>query len=408
LLFKRHFSFLQTVLYYACTAFGGPNAHIGVMTKLFVQQRKDVTQQELLDFFSFCQLLPGPSSTQTITLIGYKRGGILLAILTLIIWCLPAIFLMSALSFFVPHHHFTKAHQHLFLFVQPMAIGFLCYAAWQAMRSSVNHFATYCIMFVAMCIACFVQSPWVFPLLIIIGGFVSNISNRRIEKTIAIPKKIKWVNLWMFALLFIIAGILSEVARMQHWQYARIFNLFENFYRFGSIVWGGGHSLMSVMSDQFINLPLHRGQAPYLSSQDYLTGFGMVSCVPGPVFSICSYIGGMATSGFGITYQVLGCFVASVGVFLPSLLLVLFLYPIYNNLKQHIIIFRALEGIHATVVGLMWASGIKLLAPSILQNNIQYNFLAIVTVILTFILLKFTKIPSPIIVFLSLCIGYFW
>jgi chromate transporter len=408
LVFKRHISFLQTVLYYACTAFGGPNAHIGTMTKLFVEKRKDVTQTELLDFFSFCQLLPGPSSTQTITLIGYKRGGVLLAVFTLIVWCMPAILLMSGLSFFVMHHSLAKAHAHLFTYVQPMAIGFLCYAAWQAMRSSIANVVTYTIMLGAIVIAIITNSPWVFPVLIIVAGCISNISNKRIVQTIAIPRKIKWINLWLFALLFITAGILSEVARVQHWQHARMFNLFENFYRFGSLVWGGGHSLMSVMADQFIALQTKRGLAPYLSSSDYLTGFGMVSCVPGPVFSVCSYIGGMATSGFGTMYQVLGCLVASVGVFLPSLLLVLFLYPIYKNLQQHVIIYRALEGIHAVVVGLMWASGFKLVVPMLLLQNGFSNAIIIVVIGITFLILQFTKIPAPLLVLACLVLGYFF
>jgi chromate transporter len=378
------------------------------MTKLFVEKRKDVTQTELLDFFSFCQLLPGPSSTQTITLIGYKRGGILLAIFTLMVWCLPAILLMGALSFFVTHHSFAKSHTHLFYYVQPMAIGFLCYAAWQAMRSSISNFATYSIMIGSIIITLIINSPWIFPALIVVAGFISNISNKRIVQKIAVPRKIKWINLWLFALLFIAAGILSETARVQHWQHARMFNLFENFYRFGSLVWGGGHSLMSVMADQFIALQTKRGLIPYLSASDYLTGFGMVSCVPGPVFSVCSYIGGMATNGFGVTYQCIGCLVASIGVFLPSLLLVLFLYPIYKNLQQHVIIYRALEGIHSVVVGLMWASGFKLLLPMIQQINMFQNMVILSVIGLTFFVLKFTKIPPPFLVFVCLVVGYFF
>ena len=75
----RHIYFLKEVLKYSLTAFGGPQGHFGMMLKTFVEKRKDVTEEELLDFMSFCQMLPGPSSTQTITLIGYKRGGVTLA-----------------------------------------------------------------------------------------------------------------------------------------------------------------------------------------------------------------------------------------------------------------------------------------------------------------------------------------
>src|SRR5213075_1711654 len=97
----RHISFLKAVFLHSITAFGGPQGHMGMMMKTFVDRRKDITKEELMEYSSFCQLLPGASSTQTLTLIGYKRGGVPLAVLTLIIWILPACFLMGGLSFLV-------------------------------------------------------------------------------------------------------------------------------------------------------------------------------------------------------------------------------------------------------------------------------------------------------------------
>ena len=86
----RHIPFLKAVFLHSITAFGGPQGHIGMMMKTFVDRRRDVSKEELMEYISFCQLLPGASSTQTLTLIGYKRGGVPLAVLTLIIWILPA------------------------------------------------------------------------------------------------------------------------------------------------------------------------------------------------------------------------------------------------------------------------------------------------------------------------------
>src|SRR5678810_424669 len=97
----RHVPFLKAVFIHSISAFGGPQGHLGMMMKTFVEKRRDVTKEELMEYISFCQLLPGASSTQTLTLIGYKRGGVPLAVLTLIIWILPACFLMMLLSFLV-------------------------------------------------------------------------------------------------------------------------------------------------------------------------------------------------------------------------------------------------------------------------------------------------------------------
>ncbi len=75
----RHIPFLRAVFLHSISAFGGPQGHFGMVMKTFVHQRHDVTEKEVLDYNSFCQLLPGASSTQVLTLIGYKRGGIPLA-----------------------------------------------------------------------------------------------------------------------------------------------------------------------------------------------------------------------------------------------------------------------------------------------------------------------------------------
>jgi chromate transporter len=390
---------LKEVLKYSLSAFGGPQGHVGMMMKTFVEKRKDITQDELMDYMSFCQMLPGPSSTQTITLIGYKRGGIILAIVTLLIWILPASIMMGGLSFLIQYFDTRSIQTNLFKFIQPMAVGFLAYAAFKAMRISVNHTATYAIMLVAGLCTVFIRSPWLFPVLIVAGGFVSNFSDKRIPELKTTKKPIKWINIWWFIIVFIIAGILSEIARTQHWQYARAFNLFENFYRFGSFVFGGGHALIPMMYEQFVARPEQLHIGAYLSPSHFLTGAGMVNAIPGPVFSICAYIGGMSMSSYGWQAQILGSAIAAVGVFLPSLLLLFFFFPIYQNLKQYTVIYRALEGIHAVIVGIMWASGY------ILFRSVDFEWTNLVVIVITFSLLMFSKIPAPLIVVGWLLLG---
>ena len=218
------------MLRYSLTAFGGPQGHMGMMLKTFAEKRKDVTEAELMDFMSFCQMLPGPSSTQTITLIGYKRGGVVLALMTLLIWVLPAAAMMGGLAFLVHYFDIKAIQTNLFKFIQPMAVGFLMYAAYKAMRISIKHKATWMMMGVALLATIIIRSPWVFPALILAGGIASNFSDKRIPDVYVKPKPVKWVNIWWFIIVFVIAGVLSELARINHWPFARGYNLFENFY----------------------------------------------------------------------------------------------------------------------------------------------------------------------------------
>jgi len=373
------------------------------MIKTFVQKRKDVTEEELIEYNAFCQMLPGPSSTQTVTLIGWKRGGIPLAIVTLLIWILPATVLMSAFSFLVYYLDTKSIQQNLFFYVKPMSVGFVCFAAMSMMGRSVKNKATTFIMLCATVATVLVRSPWIFPVLLIVAGFITNFSNKRITSVVQKPRKIKWINLLFFAIVFIVAGIVSEIARRQQWEHRRVANLFENFYRFGSIVFGGGQALIPMMLVQFVSLPTKRGLSPYLTSGDLATGFGLVQAMPGPVFSVCAFVGGMAMSTYGPMWQVVGCLVSIIAVFLPSTLLLLFLFPIYQNLKQHVIIYRSLEGINAAIVGVIWASGLILFMEI---SSAGVDFVSLVVVLITFCILQFTKIPAPLVVLGWLLMGW--
>ena len=411
----RHIPFLKNVFLYSITAFGGPQAHIAMMMKSFVQRTPYVTEKELLEYNAFCNLLPGASSSQTVTLIGYKRGGIPLAIMTLIVWILPASFLMGAFSFLFEYIDQKSLHTNIFKFIPPLAVGFLAYASVAAFKVSVKNTITWIIMAIcAIATYIFFKSPWIFPVLIILGGLSTNISHKRIPQTETKPKKIKWWNIWLFAIIFLIAGISSEVARQNDWPNRKPINLFENLYRMGSLVFGGGHVLMPMMYEQFCVRPeIVKQKRPNdfinlirIDKDDMTTGMGIVRAIPGPVFSIASFTGGMALKDYGFTMQVAGCIIATIAIFLPSALLVLFFFPIWNNLKKYTVIYRSLEGINAAVVGIMIAATFYIMKDISLVEIKTNTLINILVMLLTFVLLQHTKVASPILVFFCLLLGY--
>lgn len=411
----RHIPFLKAVLSYSLTAFGGPQGHMGMMLKTFVKKRPYVSEEELVEYNSFCQLLPGASSTQTVTLIGFKRGGVTLAVLTLLIWVLPAAALMGALSFLVTGSDAAKT-SHLFTYIPPMAVGFLIYAIVQAFKVSIKSTITFVLMTVTM-VVCFLmfKAPWVFPSLIVLGGIVTNFSSRRIPEREAIkPRQIRWRNIFFFLVIFGLAGALSETARKQEWENRRVFNLFENFYRFGSLVFGGGDVLLPMMLDQYVARPAapkvqqKNPNAIRVAQADILTGFGMVRAIPGPVFSVASYMGGLIMREEGKWMQFVGCIVGTLAIFLPSALLVLFFFPVWQYLKKYVVVFRALEGINAVVVGFMLAGGLYLLQKSLSGQVWGVVWVQLAVIAGTFLLLKYTRIPAPLLVIACLLLGFFF
>jgi chromate transporter len=409
----RHIPFLRTVFVHSVTAFGGPQAHIGMMMKNFVEDRPYVTKEELMEYNAFCQLLPGASSTQTLTLIGYKRGGVPLAVLTLLIWILPACILMGGLSFLLQYFDKKEVGTDIFKFIPPMAVGFLAYAAFLSFPVAIKNTITWIIMLAGATFTfLFFGNPAVIPILIISAGVVTNFSQKRIPQTEQKPSKIRWWNFWLFGIIFIAAAILSERARIKEWANRKPINLFENTYRMGSLVFGGGQVLVPMMYEQWSVRPgekkvqLKNPEAIQIDENDMLTGLGIVRAMPGPVFSVASFTGGMAMRDEGKQMQLLGCFIGMVAIFLPSALLVLFFFPIWNNLKKYAAVYRSIEGINAVVVGIMIASTLYIMKDITVGEWNLTAFISIGALVGTFLLLTYTKLPPPFIVLGCLALGY--
>ncbi len=406
---------MRAVFMHSITAFGGPQGHLGMMIKTFVQQRKDVTEEELLDYNGFCQMLPGASSTQVLTLIGYKRGGIPLAIFTLLIWIVPASILMSGLSFLLDYYDKIAHPAEIFRFIQPMAIGFIAYSTLRTFRVAIHNPITWVILIIATIATFFAfKTPWVFPILIVCAGVATNFSDKRIPQKGIPPKQVKWGNLLIFLVLFGITGYLSETATKQNWENRKAYNLFENNYRFGSLVFGGADVLMPLMYEQYVTRPQskriieNKRDVLKIERSAFLTGSGIVRAIPGPVFSIGAFTGGMVLKDMGFTMQVLGCVIGVIAIFLPSALLVLFFFPVWHNLKKYAVIFRSLEGIRAAVVGIMAGAVVYLINDHIVPDLLlqQWSILwDLAIVVTTFLVLRLNKLPAPIIVIGCLILG---
>lgn len=360
-----------------------------------------------MEYNAFCQMLPGASSTQTIVLIAFKRGGFSLALLTLLIWILPATSLMASLAIAYTHYNLAPILKALHL-LQPMVIGFIASAAYFLYKKAIRNTITLFVLVFA-CILTLIgfKTPWTIPVVIVLAGMVTNFSNKRIPDQGAAPKKIKWVHLHLFILFFLMAGFLSEQATRQNWEQRKVYNLFENNYRFGSFVFGGGDVLIPMMYEQYVTRPNtervkeSKRDVLKINSAAFLTGSGIVRAIPGPIFSIASFTGALALEEKGIGGQVLGAVVASIGVFLPSFLIVLFFFPIWQKLKKYAIFYRSLEGIYAAVVGIMLGATLYLLKDIVFDlgnlTGINMGVYLLVFCTTTIVLVRYKLAPQWVV-----------
>lgn len=380
--------FLKDVFICSLGAYGGPEAHYGIFTDQMVIKKQYLSEEELVELIALTSILPGPSSTQTIVSIGYKFGGPFLALLTLLVWALPVLLLMTLFSFSSEFLSTMNISQEGFRYIGPMAVGFILVAAYRIGIKVVKDRLTFLLLLFGAISTYLIQEIWIYPLVLLIGALLAILSSE--EEHIWNHAKINppWKYIFVFVFFAIGGLVLSKIFNN------RIIDLFESFYRYGYLVIGGGQVVIPMMHSELV------GIKQYLTNPEFLTGFGIVQGLPGPMFSFSAYAGGMASRGSSVAFQVLGAMVSGIAIFLPGLLLIFFVYPVWENLKKIKAIRVSLKGITAV------AGGLIAIAALILMQSSGFSIDNLLISALTVIILMSKKIPAPLIVLSTIIIGF--
>lgn len=381
-------TFLKDVFICSLGSYGGPEAHYGVFTEQMVIKKKYLTEEELVELIALTGILPGPSSTQTIIAIGHKIGGPKLALLTMLVWALPVLVFMTLLSFLSQFFEGLNISQDGLRYIGPMAVGFIVVAAYRIGRKVIKDQLTLLLFLLGAVTTYFIREPWIFPLVLLIGGFISILTSGEKDLWKHVTLNPPWKYLIAFA-VFALGGLLLSIL----WD-NRIVHIFENFYRYGYLVIGGGQVVVPMMHTELVEVN------QYMTNQEFLTGFGLVQGLPGPMFSFSAYAGGMAARGFGPLVQILGAMAGGIAIFLPGVLLIFFVYPIWENLKKIRGIKVSLRGITAVACGLIATAALVLMQ----KSGFAWDNILVLTV--TVILLLSKKLPAPLIVLGVLVIGF--
>lgn len=393
----RKLLFLRNVLFFTLTSFGGAQAHLALLLKYFVEQQQFITEEDLLELNALSQILPGPASTQTLTGIAYKVGGLKLAVLTFFIWILPSAAIMTLAAIALPligqKDNFSKIVE----YIQPIALGIVAYGAYNLSAKILKS-----EVLVFLCIATIVgslilQNAYIFPLAILLGGMITSLVESPLEETTLRSKLFSNINrnkliYFMSVLIFLalLGGIINTTS-----PFSLPIRLLENFYRNGILVFGGGQVLVPLMFTEFVQMK------SYLEASEFLSGYALQQAIPGPTFSFASFLGALSMKRFGydLAGQVFGGAIGAIGINLPGLILILFIVPFWNDLKKITRIRGSLSGVNAVSVGFVIAAFFMLLAP------MKIDIMSVALMVCTFILLKFTKIKTPIIIISGVLLG---
>ncbi|MFM2402018.1 MAG: hypothetical protein RI950_1535 [Bacteroidota bacterium] len=381
----KHGDFLLDVLILACTSFGGPQVHFALFLDRLVKKRAYLSEEELFEIQALCSVLPGPTSTQMITAIGLKRGGASLAYLTLLCWITPAVLIMTAAALGMT----LLRNNSILHYVLPVGIGLILQAGWYMAKKVITGPMYVIILLVTLFLGIAFQSPYIFPLVLLLGGIVSSFNYKDFPRQNKHKFVIPWANFHLYW------GVLLLLAIIGHFTDYFPIRIFENFYRNGSLVFGGGHILAPVLYTEFVEFK------HLIDSESFLTGMALSQTLPGPVFALTSYLGVLLMKEYGILGELAGSAIGAIGIFLPGTFLIFFVFRIWGQLKQYRFIRASLAGIQAASVGLTLVAVFTFTRPLI----VEAQFISLGIVVAAFLLAEKTKIPAILLFSLALLAG---
>ncbi|EPP4081117.1 chromate efflux transporter [Vibrio cholerae] len=316
-------------------SFGGPAAHIGYFRHTFVEKLGWLSEQEYAQFVALSQFLPGPGSSQVGFAIGYHRGGLAGAWAAFLGFTLPSVLIMLLLAGLSSHLLDTPLFEQVIHGLKLLAIIVVADACLTMYRNFCQQRLTagLCVLTaVAITLAPGLLTQFAVLLLAALVGQARLAPKPSSALEAFLPS---WLSLLLFASLLLGLPLLAASSPLVE--------LFGHFFQAGSLVFGGGHVVLPLLQNAL---------GDSLSTDQFLTGYAAAQAVPGPMFTLATYLGYVLTPEM----PVVGALIATLAVFLPGFLLLLGVLKNWSALAQRPKVAGAMQGVNACVVGLLLAA----------------------------------------------------
>ncbi|VVE75306.1 chromate ion family chromate transporter [Pandoraea sputorum] len=384
---------LRAFLVLGLTSFGGPVAHIGYFRREFVTRRRWLDDASFVDLVGLCQFLPGPASSQVGFSIGLLRAGWLGGLAA---WCgftLPSVCLLLLFSVLAPHLGGTVGDGVLHG-LKLVAVAVVAQAVWDMARRLCADVRRAGIALAAIAVLALTTTVFAQLIVIVFGAALGYGLLRTSNATPASPAvptlRFHISHTASVASLVLFAALLVGLPLVHQWTNGRAIAIFDGFYRSGALVFGGGHVVLPLLQAQTVT-------TGWVSANDFLAGYGAAQAVPGPLFTFASYLGWMAGAP---SHSWLGATLATLGIFLPGLLLVIAALPHWQTLRTRPSTAAMLAGINAAVVGILASA---LYSP--VWTSAVHSAADVALAIVAFVLLVRWKTPPLAVVALCVIAG---
>ena len=327
-------------------AFGGAAGHVAMMRRELVDRRKWISEQDFLDLFGIMNLIPGPSSTETVIALGYWRAGWPALILAGVLFILPAMVMILALSWAYVHYGTLPAAQWILYGINPIVIAIIADALLSLGRAALKTVwlalmavASLALYFRGVSIVAIIA---VTAVLAAIAGYSKTKHQQRAPG--AFPLLAGKIKLVLTTFAAAAAGAIPF----------SMTRLFLTFLKIGAMAYGSGYVLLAFMRADFV-AHLH-----WLTDKQLLDAIAAGMTTPGPAFASATFVGYL-TGGLP------GALLATLGMFLPSFVIIAIIFPFIPKLKKTPGARIFLDAINAVTVGLMAAVSWQLARGAILD-----------------------------------------
>ena len=362
---KNWFKFLVDVFKTSLSSFGGPEAHYAVFIRKMAKEYHYVKEEEIKEWMGVFSLIPGPSSTQTMMAIGYSYGGPVLAFFTWIVWALPAMTILSFIAFLYPVIVDDTLWRRGLTYLPVLAIAFIAYAAIFLTQKVFKQQENFVVYGVVLLLAYLFQDLtfWVLPLLLVVTGIfvISRHREHWMHEKRGQKIKIPVIPIVIFVMFTIMIEGLRFLLMDPLW------TTWFSFYRFGYSIIGGGQLVVPYMIET-----LFLGESS-ISLNVFLSGYSIDQAIPGPLFSFASFVGAFVANETIFTALGSG-FVSGFMIFLPGILGVYIIFPVWKELRKRMIFQFFIQGVVIAVSALISLTAITQVVTLTLSLDVYMVF----------------------------------